>query len=181
MGLPCTMTWNFAMAKAFVNYQPYSLQLGTGITCSQLVVQLLCAFVFTAGFNPLLYPQVLTCSSSPWLHFMLIGCMLFNNILALSSSFMDHALYSHGWMHSFSVVGKWLTSVYQAWQISRRFLISMPSWKNLFSWFCSSFFHHCKFLSYLHSMLVPEVTFWNPYRVFFQFNSLLLAVNWASL
>ena len=101
MGLPCTMTWNFAMAKAFVNYQPYSLQLGTGITCSQLVDQLLCAFVFTAGFNPLLlYPQVLTCSSSPWLHFMLIGCMLFINIFGFIEQFYG-SCFILSWLNAF--------------------------------------------------------------------------------
>ena len=109
MGLPCTMTWNFAMAKAFVNYQPYSLQLGTGITCSQLVVQLLCAFVFTAGFNPLLYPQVLTCSSSPsssfyadWLyvvqqHFWLYRAVLWIMLYTLMVECIHSQLWASDW------------------------------------------------------------------------------------
>ena len=87
LGLPATITWDIAMADAFVKYHPYSLETKVGVTTYQIIFQGLFSIFFMAGLDPLIVPQALVCSTQPLYHYKMIAALFVNNIMGCPEQF----------------------------------------------------------------------------------------------
>lgn len=97
-GMIATLKFPFLLSIAFVRYAPYSLNIRTGLTGLQAGVLPLIIIMFFGGFDLVVLPTFLTCSSSMWCTIGICLTVTASNIMGCIEQGICHSIFG-SWMN----------------------------------------------------------------------------------